>query len=170
MGIWNAFKDQVGKDAGRAISNLVWKDKHASVYRRTGSTSCNSKNPIEQNAEENDYDFDRLMQFAEIDIPDDKRSMLNMLSQLVTLLKATHFKDSADARNKANNTYADAILTKYEHVFKTYSMQYPNDTMLPYYATVLKSAKRARFFRKNLTWLIVLCIFVFFIIVAMING
>ena len=34
MGIWNSFKGQVGRDTGKVVSNLIWKDKHASVYRR----------------------------------------------------------------------------------------------------------------------------------------
>ena len=34
MGIWNSFKGQVGRDTGKVVSNLIWKDKHASEYRR----------------------------------------------------------------------------------------------------------------------------------------
>jgi len=34
MGVFNSFKGQIGRDAGRVFSNFIWKDKHASVYRR----------------------------------------------------------------------------------------------------------------------------------------
>lgn len=37
MGFFQSAKNQVGRDLGKVISNAVFGDKHASVYRRAQS-------------------------------------------------------------------------------------------------------------------------------------
>ena len=39
MGFFQSAKNQVGRDLGKVVSNFVFGDKHASVYRRAQSKS-----------------------------------------------------------------------------------------------------------------------------------
>ena len=39
MGFSKSFFNQLGRDTGRAVSNALYKDRHAIVYRRVGDKS-----------------------------------------------------------------------------------------------------------------------------------
>ena len=43
MGIFNSIKNQIGRDIGKSISNVILKDAHATPIRMTGSSSSKRK-------------------------------------------------------------------------------------------------------------------------------
>jgi len=43
MGIFNSIKNQIGRDIGKSISNVILKDTHATPIRMTGSKSTKRK-------------------------------------------------------------------------------------------------------------------------------
>jgi len=43
MGIFNSIKNQIGRDIGKSISNVILKDTHATPIRMTGSSSSKRK-------------------------------------------------------------------------------------------------------------------------------
>ena len=100
MGFFSSFKGQIGRDTGKVVSNLVWGDKHASVYRRAQSRYSTKKQEEKEEAE-----FERLVQEQKIEkaqevvdkgiakvismkIPQKKELIIEMLQELTVMLIA----------------------------------------------------------------------------------
>ena len=41
--VFNSFKGQIGRDAGKVFSNIVWGDKHSAPYRRVNNSTSTSR-------------------------------------------------------------------------------------------------------------------------------
>lgn len=183
MGIWSSLKGQIGRDTGKVVSNLVWKDKHASVYRRAESRKQEmldlKKKQLEteqENQEQEKLEYlsdkveDKIQQINNLNISENKNEIVNILNQLSILLRTNPFEDETnDDKQKINNMYSDAILIKYEQVFITYISLYPNDSRVDYYADILKSIKRFRTFKKHRIIFIYLIIIIAIIIPILIS-
>ncbi|MDR0660228.1 MAG: hypothetical protein LBG19_05385 [Prevotellaceae bacterium] len=182
MGIWNSFKGQLGRDAGKVGSNFLWKDKHAPVYRRAESRKQESLDfkrllfEAEQKRLKQDmlvqlaYKVeDKIQQSSVFTISNDKNELINTLSRLAILLKTNPIKDSIKTKNKINNAYADAILAKYEQVFIAFVTNYSKNGTISHYANILKSAKQLRFFKRYMSICIIACLFVSFVIIIAIQ-
>lgn len=156
--ITNSFKGQIGRDTGRVVSNLIWGDKHASVYRRAENRKSEAlklqREQFEADQEwQEQNSIDEKIQFISAsEIPSDRAGLVNMLSQLRVLLKSNNYKDVLSAvtekQNKLKNQYTDAIITKYEEVLIIYASMYPDDAMLKHYKSTLKSVKMTKYVRK----------------------
>lgn len=175
MGILSSFKGQIGRDTGKVVSNLVWKDKHASVYRRAESRKQEAldlkKKQLEAELEQKELDREseqekheqerldrisekignRIRQVNECDIPEERKALVDTLNQLIVLFKANPFKDELNNKeHKISNTYSDVILIKYEQALMTFESFYAEDIRLEYYSKLLKSFKKERIIKKNI--------------------
>lgn len=195
MGILSSLKGQVGRDAGKVISNLVWKDKHASVYRRAESRKQEAldlkKKQLEAELEQKELDReseeekheqerldrlsekigDKIQQVNECDIPEERKALVSTLNQLIVLFKTNPFKDELNSKeHKISNIYSDAILIKYEQALMIFESLYPEDAQISYYSKLLKSFQKGRIIKKHigtiLLIVVVVALFSFFGIMA----
>ena len=150
MGIWNSFKGQVGRDTGKVVSNLIWKDKHASVYRR-----AEDRNYIEKlkNRIEN-----KVREIDDIEIPEDRKQQILLMNRLILLFKSNPFKD--DGESDITNAYPEAILTKYEHTLMMFETLYSDDEKIEYYRRQLGALKKQKMRGKYLRLVLGIVVFV----------
>ena len=171
MGFWDSFTGQVGRDTGRAVSNAIWKDKHAIMHSEVNNREFKQRKILRE-WDRQDTIEDRIQLLSVIEISDDKNELLSMLAQLTILLKSNSYKDATDNNkeneNKLRNTYTDAILAKYEQVFMLYSARYPDDSMISYYGSILKSVKRSKFIKKYGALTIALSVMIIPILIGLI--
>lgn len=171
MGVWNSFKGQIGRDTGRVFSNIVWGDKHASVYRRAEDRKS-KRLQLEQEqfdlAKQNAID-DKIEALSEYEITNDRNELINTLAQLTVLLKSNPYKgqlsNDEEKEKEMKNAYFEGILTKYEQTLITLASLYPNDTMLPYYQKKFKRAKRSKYLGKYAILIILAIIILFMAII-----
>lgn len=140
MGFFSSFKGQIGRDTGKVVSNLVWGDKHASVYRRAQSRYSTKKQEEKEEAE-----FERLVQEQKIEkaqeivdkgiakvismkIPQKKELIIEMLQELTVMLIANPWGSVYKEEFKITNKYSDAILAKYEQALFTLKAKYSTIT------------------------------------------
>lgn len=166
MGIWDSFKGQVGRDTGKVVSNLIWKDKHASVYRRAEDRKQEALNlkkkqfeaELEQKKLDREYEEEKderiyieklkykiehkVQEISDIEIPEDKKQLVLLMNKLILLLKSNPFKD--DEESGITNAYPEAILTKYEHAFMTFEYLYADDEKVGYYGRQLRALKKQK--------------------------
>lgn len=195
MGVWSSLKGQIGRDTGKVVSNLVWKDKHASVYRRAESRKQETldlkKKQLEADIEQQEIEQaskeereaqerldllsekyeEKILRIAECEIPESKKELVDTLNQLVVLFKSNPFKDESNNReHKISNNYTEAILTKYEQTLLSFESLYPQDALVQYHSSLLKSFKKGRTFKKNMSTILLVIgligVIVFFGIMA----
>ena len=102
MGFSKSFFNQLGRDTGRAVSNALYKDKHAIVYRRAGDTSKREaakeelklhKQKLELEQEEREQRqleirltklskeiTQKIEQIEQIEIPEDNPALIRVLT------------------------------------------------------------------------------------------
>lgn len=166
MGIWNSFKNQIGRDAGKVVSNIVWKDKHASVYRRAESRRQETldlkkkqfkaeqkqkildreykqqKDELDQIERLKNKTESKIQEINDLEIPEDKKQLVAVLNKLILLLKSNPFKD--DYESDITNAYPKALLAKYEQALMTFESYYPKDQQVRFYKKQLKALKRQK--------------------------
>ena len=159
MGIWTSFKGQVGRDTGKVVSNLIWKDKHASVYRRAEDRKQEAlklkkkqlEAELEQKQLDREYEVEKderiyieklknrienkVREIDDIEIPEDRK-------QQILLFKSNPFKD--DGESDITNAYPEAILTKYEHTLMMFETLYSDDEKIEYYRRQLGALKKQK--------------------------
>lgn len=149
MGIWNSFKGQVGRDTGKVVSNLIWKDKHASVYRRAEDRKQEAlklkKKQLEAELEQKQLDREyeaekderiyieklknrienKVREIDDIEIPEDRKQQI----LLMYLEPHNNQKQSEISKRKSliTNTFYKLTLfgcflslPKFPHIFDTY--------------------------------------------------
>lgn len=187
--IWmKSLKRQTGRDTGKVISNFIWGDSHASVHRHVSGNRAKALELKEQqlNAErelkERQFEAEqerikqedfmhfthsieyKIQELSEFTQSENHEDLVNTLSRLSVLMKGNQFKDSANRENRICNQYSEAILARYEHAFLIYANHYPEDSMMPYYAKILKWTKIFKPIRKYRTVLLVTGIILFILI------
>lgn len=123
-----SFKGQIGRDAGKVVSNFLFGDKHATPYRRV---EADKKAEIEdrkmklqeENVRNQDiYALDAAVinavdQVISAQIPDNEKDILSLLNELEIQLEVNKWQNvlgEQRAFSKIRNKYPDAVLKKYE--------------------------------------------------------
>lgn len=134
MGMLDSFKNQVSRDAGKVVSNILFADKHAAPYRRVNSKA--QKIATDNRTELEDHKLQLLNDASEkedlyaiamaiairvdkvIDpnIPTEEKDILSLIKELEIQLELNHWEDLGQdkARAKISNKYPDAVLQKYK--------------------------------------------------------
>lgn len=183
--MFDSLKRQVGRDAGKVVSNFVFGDSHSTPHRSIDSQNRTNENEIslkrleiqQQDLKQKDlYLLDGAVinavdQIIAIDIPSNEKEITKILQQLEIQLKVNnwlsiHKGETAKIRNK----FPDAVLTKYEQC--VYELKYLdcNKDRLMFATKTLSKYKKIRFIYK---YQLILAIFVFlflFIIVGLNAG
>lgn len=142
MGIFNSFKGQIGRDAGRALSNFVWGDKHSSPYRRVEGKKKKELELKEKELgaaivdEDEKHIFrteqlinEKISVLMSLEIPEtEKQAFIKTLNDLIFQIEANPFKSILDDENRVTNRYSEVLLIKYNQVLRDYRMNFQGDT------------------------------------------
>lgn len=176
----DSFKRQIGRDAGKVVSNFLFKDKHATPFRRANSLekkqSKNQKIAHKLKEKQNLNAIDSAVigaidQVISLQIPQDENQIVNILNGFDVQLKASKWQESDGNENeeeiKIRNKYPDAVLEKYKQCVQELEFINANEKRIEFYKKKLKKHKRSRFISKNKTNVIV---FGLFIVIFIIGG
>ncbi len=181
----DSFKRQIGRDAGKVVSNIIFGDKHSTPYRRVESKKQKAeledkKMKIIQEKAQNDdlYALDRAVnssvdQIVAIQMPDNERAIVNLLNSLETLLESNSWepeKDKEKKKAKIRNKYPDAVLNKFEQVLRELKFINANSERINFYQNridtfkkIQKKAKKAEV-RQNII-IVTVILFIFLILI-----
>lgn len=175
MGFFNSLKSQVGRDTGRAISNKVFGNRHATKYQRLDDSKAIAKSlKLEQDYElelleqeqTNEIDLLRrkqkmldieekkafvslnLKKIVSMKIPNSKELLIEHLHSLSIEITSNKWKDSENDVNKISNVYTDAAFKKYEQHLFTLKTKFPNSVELIYFEKQYKMYQKQAFLQK----------------------
>jgi hypothetical protein len=163
MGFFKSLKSQVGRDTGRVISNAVWGDKHASVYRRAGDkinekrieAQMEAQIEAQREAQERmikQQQLEKIQDVTETNVasiiamklPKQKDELIEMLQELFVKLTANPWGSVFKDECKITNKYADAIVTKADQIVFTFKTKFSNEFEILYYEQQLNELKKQR--------------------------
>lgn len=158
MGFFNSLKSQIGRDTGKVISNVVWGDRHASVYRRAQSrysgTKIEEQEELERLIEEKKIDKAQAIvdngvaKIISMKIPQKKEPIIEMLQELTVMLIANPWGSVFNDEFKITNKYSDAILTKFEQALFTLKSKFPNEYESVYFEKQFADLRKLRLKKK----------------------
>lgn len=182
----DAFKREIGKNTGKAVSNWIFGDAHATPYRRVDKSKSQK---LEAQAKEIDgrnerehrnqmFSLDAAVlenvdTVANIRVPYNKEDLMELLLELSTHLEAnkwhsTFDKDKEDEA-KIRNKFCDALLSKYSFCLKKLQTIDNSEPQLFYFESVARKAKRNRFLKTHpILLLLSLFFFLWFILIPII--
>lgn len=159
MGFFRSLKSQVGRDTGRVISNAVWGDKHASVYRRAGTKYKEKQLEAQVEAEREaqnqmikQQQLEKIQNVTESNVakivgmklPKQKDELIEMLQELFVKLTANPWGSVLNDDSKITNKYSDAILTKVDQIIFTVKTKFPDALETLYYEQQLNELRKKR--------------------------
>lgn len=192
--MFNSFKRQVGKDAGKALSNAVFGDGHSTPYRRVEpkvtAASITAKVREEKlELEKNKVQEEQRIKAAEMEQKhrletakmeqekaQDHHNRIAEVAEIVipedkneriTLMNQllVKIKSVSWSKDKRTNEYADALLAKYKQCLFALKHQYPESFEIPLGDAEYKKLSRSRFIKKNKKLIITaICILAFVVI------
>lgn len=184
MGFFKSLKSQVGRDTGRVISNAVWGDKHASVYRRAGGkinekrieAQMEAQIEAQRQAHEQmvkQQQLEKLQDVTESNVasiiamklPKQKDELIEMLQELFVKLTANPWGSVFKDECKITNKYADAIVTKADQIVFTFKTKFPDEFEILYYEQQLIELKKQR---KKKMYTEVVVISIIFVLAALV--
>lgn len=157
------FKRQIGRDAGKVVSNFLFGDKHATPFRRANSLekkqSRNQRKAIELKEKQNLHSIDGAVigaidQVISLEIPQKENEIANILNGFDVQLKASKWEEvngENEEEIKIRNKYPDAVLEKYAQCVQELEFINASENRIEFYKKKLKKHKRSRFFKKNKT-------------------
>lgn len=161
---FNNLKGQIGRDTGKALSGLVYGDKHATVYRRVDGSTTRKKRETDEEREEriererieaelsalNQDIQKRIDLIMDEDIPVGEKELSVFLRKLLTQMKTCSWKSNLSDKNKVTNRLSDAIYLKYDEALFHLINDYPLNKQLEYFVKQSKSLKKKRLLMKNI--------------------
>lgn len=174
------IKGQLGRDTGKAISGLVYGDKHATVYRRVNDSTSKKKKQESPEEREERLETTRIKEelfvlqqnthekadeiIAE-NIPLEEKQLSIFMMGLLTKLRTYIWKSNLSEENKITNQLSDTIFHKFNESLFYFLNNYPDNRQIEHFIKQSKSLKTERFIRKNIG---VLGVTLFFILVGII--
>lgn len=192
MGFFQSAKNQVGRDFGKVVSNFVFGDKHASVYRRAHSKSQaklaetrakESEQVIEQRHQEEIYRLDRAV-IGNVDkvlatqIPANPNEICNLMDLMHSQVEINGWKpiplsDDAD-KNRIYNKYTEACYNKFCQCIQRLQLNGASPEVIAHYNKIKKKLRLKRVWGINRIVLsfvsFLVALFAFFGIMAIIEG
>ncbi|WP_272960752.1 hypothetical protein [Barnesiella viscericola] len=173
----DSFKREIGKNAGKAVSNWLFGDAHSTPYRRVDSAKGARRETQRSIAEAkieayNDrlhrnqmYALDAVVlknidSVANIHIPDNKEDLVTLLSELSVQVEANRWHGSGTDEAKIRNKFCDALLSKYKQCVQKLQFIDNTEPQLFYFESILKKAKRDRLWKCYSGWSILLISFI----------
>lgn len=181
----DSFKREIGKNVGKAVSTWIFKDAHATPYRRAGDIQRKTSESQADATEATNQRLHKEQMFsldaavlknidtiANIRVPDHKEDLIALLSELSVHLEANRWGSVEDADKedkdevKIRNKFCDALLSKYIFCLKKLQNIDNSEYQLFYFESLARKAKRNRFMQRYkielLTASLILVIFILF--------
>lgn len=183
----DSFKREIGKNAGKAVSNWLFGDAHSTPYRRVDSAK-EARREAQRNIAEakieayNDrmyrnqmYALDAAVlknidSVANIRIPDNKEDLVDLLSELSVQVVANRWHWGGNDEAKIRNKFCDALFSKYKQCVQKLQFIDNTEPQLFYFESILKKAKRDRLWKLYSGWLILLIIAICVILTPILAG
>lgn len=183
--MYDSLKRQVGRDAGKVVSNFVFGDSHSTPHRNTNSGKRESNNEFNleklkiqtEDVKQKDlYLLDNAVinavdQVIAREIPNDEIGIIKILQELEIQLKINkwlpiHKGEVAKIRNK----FPDAVLIKYEQC--VYELKYLecNAERLNLATKVLSKYRKVQFLSKYKLYLLIIVFIFSLTIIGLIGG
>lgn len=176
----NSFKGQIGRDAGKVVSNLLFGDKHATPHRHI---IANSKKQIAEDESNHRIDIENKNQMfgldsvvlqnidlvAGIKIPHEKLELIDLLSELTTQLSANKWDQIFDEENRIRNKFTDALFDKYKQCVFSLEAIDPATAQLAYYKSVVKKGNLRKIFGKFSPIIGILALFLVLTLIVILN-
>lgn len=148
----NSFKREVGKNAGKFLSTLLFGDRHSTPYRKVKSSDTTAKDEAETSLinEELFFSLDRAVlqnidTIATLRLSKDEEELTNQLLELSVQLKANRWHETLnDKEASIRNKFTNALFEKYKQGIEFLKMTNPDNARLRY----LERIKRQAVFRK----------------------
>lgn len=164
----DAFKREIGKNAGKAVSTWIFGDAHATPYRRVDKTreiNAEARAAVARaKADEIEANNDRMHReqmflldaavlknidtIAQIRVPDNKADLLALLSELSTQVVANPWHSGDGDESKIRNKFCDALFGKYQLCVQRLQVMDNSEPQLFYFESVLRKAKKDRFMKR----------------------
>lgn len=162
----DAFKREVGKNTGKAVSNWIFGDSHSTPYRRVDKSKTKKleaqakeiegRNEREHRTQMFSLDaavLENVDKVACIRVPDNKEDLMALLSELSAHLEANKWHSTFDKDKeyeaKIRNKFCDALLSKYSFCLKRLQAIDNTEPQLFYFESVARQAKRNKFFKTH---------------------
>lgn len=165
----DSFKREIGKNVGKAVSNWVFGDAHATPYRRVDKTKAaeiearNRKMHQDQMFTLDAAVLQNIDCVANISIPDNKEELIALLSQLSTHLSAEHWGSGDEEEAKIRNKFSDALYQKYKLCLRRLQYIDNAEPQLFYFESILRKARRRQFWGRYKLYLIIVIFFYAFL-------
>jgi len=151
---FDSFKKEIGKNTGKAVSNLFFGDSHATPYRRVDAErrARVQEAALKQQEECNLNLLDGAV-LGNVDIvlqtpiPQDEQALLQLMSIWGAQLANSKW-DFDDEKGKIRAQYPDAILEKFKQCMIVMRIIAPTNPMAEHYEKILKKTNRRRFIAK----------------------
>jgi len=168
----NSFKRQIGRDAGKVVSNFIFGDKHSTPYRRVASTRAQQRTIAEERKTkmqetQNLHAVDAAVinavdQVIAAPVSDDEKSLVKLMNELEIQLAAVKWKETGgdDEEAKIRNKYPDAVLQKYKQCVRELKFIGANEERIKYHKSRYKRLRRKKIWGKNKTVIIAVSLFI----------
>lgn len=141
----NSFKRELGKNAGKVASNLLFGDMHSTPYRRVDSAKAQKVNAkIEKQQKEQLLAIDRAVlknidTVATIRISNNKDELLLQLLELSVQLKANRWYETLNnEEGEIRNKFTDALFEKYKQGVHALMVIDSEEPQLAYFQKIVK--------------------------------
>lgn len=152
--IGDSFKREIGKNAGKAVSNLIFGDSHSTPYRRVDQerrTAIAERNAEEKIKRERKTDLNNLntavLKNADIVlqtiIPNDEKALVDLLSIWSAQLETTKFRYSSK-EGRIHNQFSQALYSKYSQCLILLKSKYHSNPMIGYFQACQDKAKKRK--------------------------
>lgn len=154
----NAFKREVGKNTGKAVSNWIFGDAHSTPYRV--KIQREKTKQIEKEAELNEQKElgslereiqNKIHQLSLNPFAKSEKAIISYMLELELLINSYKWKGigiNGDEKHKITNQYSDALFTKYRQGMELLKLSGGNSIAVTKFEKKIKNYKRKKFFGK----------------------
>lgn len=176
----NAFKREIGKNTGKAVSNFVFGDSHSTPYRvkiqREKTKHIEKEAELNAQKELGNLEKDIQVKIHELshqEFPETEKRLISYLLEIEILINSSKWKGigiNGDEKHKITNEYSDALYSKYKQGVELLKLSGGNSTIVAKFESKIKGFSKKKFFGKYWFWLLFFGLLVFiFLLVTVLN-
>lgn len=170
----NAFKREVGKNTGKAVSNWIFGDAHSTPYRvkiqREKTKQIEKEAELNEQKELGNLEKEiqkKIQQLSQKTFPKSESGIISYMLELEILINSSKWKGigiNGDEKHKITNEYSDALFAKYKQGVELLKLSGGNSNAVKKFENKIKNFKRKKFFGKYWFWLLFVGLFAFIIL------
>ena len=183
---FKSFKREIGKNSGKWLSNIVFKDKHSTPIKIIREQKNVELNQQKQEFKEKIKFEEKLVELEqkkflnnktnllaekrnsvlEMELPNDKNELFNFALNLITEIKSNRWSSNNSDEEETSNEYLEAHYQKLKQV-KT-KLQFINATIeVEHVNKELKKIRNRRFAQKYWVYFVLIIVFAYLFLKSM---